>query len=155
MTTRTVIGIYIARDHGEETFLVQEVHAVPGKGIEGDRYFGDLQHQGVLKKNDRELTLIEAEAIEAMIADDGINISFDKCRRNIITRGVKLNNLVEHHFMVGDVKLRGIRLCEPCQYLANRTNPRVLSSMIHRGGLRAQILSEGIIHINDIITSLE
>jgi MOSC domain-containing protein YiiM len=64
-----------------------------------------------------------------------------------------LNDLVGHLFSIGTIQLRGVRLCEPCQYLANRTDPRILSSMTHRGGLRADIITEGIIHINDIITT--
>jgi len=96
--------------------------------------------------------LIEMEAIESMRDDEGINISPEQTRRNILTRGISLNELVDHDFSVGDVQLHGVRLCEPCQYLADRTDQRVLQSMVHRGGLRADVVSAGIIRINDLIT---
>ncbi|MGE5123797.1 MAG: MOSC domain-containing protein, partial [Acidobacteriaceae bacterium] len=90
-----------------------------------------------------------------MQAEDGIPITPSGTRRNIITRGVALNDLVDCLFYVGKVQLRGLRLCEPCQYLADRTDPRLLTSMLNRGGLRAEIVTEGYININDIITTTE
>jgi MOSC domain-containing protein YiiM len=128
---------------------------IPGKGIEGDRYFCQSGMGNVPSKPGRELTLIEIEAIEAIRQEDGIQISPDQTRRNIVTRGVSLNELVGQVFRIGDIQLRGIRLCEPCNYLANRTDPRILHSMTHRGGLRAEIISDGTIYLNDIITISE
>lgn len=148
----TVEAIYIAPSRGAETIYMEHVHVVPGMGIEGDRYFDQPGPGGIHSKPGRELTLVESEAIEAICSKDGIPLSPDKTRRNIVTRGVSLNDLVGVEFMIGEVRVRGIRLCEPCDYLAGRTDPRILVSMVHRGGLRANILTEGIIQIHDRIS---
>jgi len=155
MSVGYVEAIYIAPGKGEPTTLVEEAKLVPGKGIIGDRYFDPQGPTDVHSKSGRELTLIEIEAIDAMRSLDGINISVDRTRRNIVTRGISLNGLVGKEFSIGSIRLQGIRLCEPCDYLANRTDRRILDSMVHRGGLRANILNEGIIHINDQITFLD
>jgi MOSC domain-containing protein YiiM len=72
-------------------------------------------------------------------------------RRNIVTDGVSLNDLVGKEFYVGEVRIRGIRLCEPCSYLAKISFPEILKGLVHKGGLRAQILSEGLIRVGDTI----
>jgi MOSC domain-containing protein YiiM len=155
MKPGVVESIYIAPARGTPTESVEQIHVVPGMGIEGDRYYIQSEVRDRHSNPDRELTLIEIEAIEAICHEDGIQISPGQTRRNIVTRGVSLNNFVGHVFSIGNIQLRGIRLCEPCNYLATRTDPRVLRSMAHRGGLRAEILSDGIIHLNDIITISE
>ena len=152
MTTGNVIGIYISPHRGEPTVSVEHVHVIPGKGIEGDRYFQTPGMKDALTRTGRQLTLIEQESIEAM-CQDGVQISPGETRRNLITQGIALNDLVGKRFFVGQIELLGIRLCEPCDYLASRTDPRVKQSMAHRGGLRVDILSEGYIHINDFITT--
>src|SRR5438105_12559021 len=95
---------------------VEAVRAVPGQGLEGDRYFF---RQGTYYKPqpDRELTLIEAEAIEAMKTELNVDYGLGDSRRNVVTRGVPLNHLVGKEFMIGEVKMRGLRLCEPCGHL--------------------------------------
>ena len=102
---------------------------------------------------DREITLIEAEAIEAVPREYGVELSPAEARRNIVTRGVALNHLVGREFRVGNVVLRGIRLCEPCEHLERLTRPGVLEALVHRGGLRAQIVSGGTIQVGDSISS--
>ena len=121
---------------------VEEVRAIPGRGLEGDRYF---DHADQLPK--RELTLVESEAIEAFRSEFKIDFGLDGTRRNIITLGVPLNHLVGKEFWVGDVKARGIQLCEPCATLQRLSHPKVLPGLLHRGGLRAQILTEGTIRV--------
>jgi MOSC domain-containing protein YiiM len=133
--------------------LIEQAHLVPGMGIEGDRYFIRHRTSNPASKPGQEITLIEIEAIEAICHEDGVIITPGQARRNIITRGISLNDLVDQTFRIGTIQLRGIRLCEPCNYLASRTDPRILHSLVHRGGLRAEIITEGIIHINDIITT--
>jgi MOSC domain-containing protein YiiM len=150
----TVEAIYIAPVRGEPTEYVEQAHVIPGMGIEGDRFFDQPGPDGIHSKPGRELTLIQIEAIESICNQDGIAISPDQTRRNIITRGVSLNDLVGQDFMIGSVRVHGVRLCEPCDYLASRTDPRILLSMAHRGGLRANILTEGMINIQDKINSL-
>jgi MOSC domain-containing protein YiiM len=150
-----VKAIYIAHEKGEPTFSVDQVHVVPGLGIEGDRYYQILLNPGKTSKPGRELTLIELEAIEYLRDVEGVQITPEQTRRNIITSGIGLNDLVGSEFQIGSVRLRGVRLCEPCQYLADRTDTRILQSMVHRGGLRVEIITEGFISINDIIAKNE
>ncbi len=152
MSSGKVVGIYISLRRGEPTVWVEQIHAVPGCGIEGDRYFKRPGTPDDHPKTGRQVTLIEMEAIEAMV-QDGIIITPGQTRRNIITRGVSLNSLVDREFSVGSIRLLGVRLCEPCDYLASQTDPRILHTMSHRGGLRADILTDGLIYLNDLITT--
>jgi len=129
----------------------QQAIAIPGVGLEGDRY---ALKQGTFFKPEPafELTLIEAEAIEALRCDYNVELAPGDARRNIVTRGVNLNHLVGRDFRVGTVLVRGIRLCEPCEHLQKLTGKQLLKGLLHRGGLRAQILTEGIIHVGDTVT---
>jgi MOSC domain-containing protein YiiM len=149
----TVISINVARSAEAPMESVEEVRAVPGKGLEGDRYF---TRQGTYYKPqpDRELTLVEAEAIEAFRDDFKIDFDLSATRRNVVTRGVPLNHLVGKEFWIGDVKAKGLRLCEPCSHLQKLTHPKVLPGLVHRGGLRAQILSEGTIRVGETIREI-
>ena len=146
-----VVSIHIAPSDTQPMQSVVDAHAVPGRGLEGDRYFSKT---GTFWKDqpDREVTLIESEAFEGMKRETGLDLQPSEGRRNIVTRGVALNHLVGQEFHVGDVRLRGIRLCEPCTHLAKVSQqPGIIDGLVHRGGLRAQILSDGIIHLNDSI----
>ena len=140
----SVKSIHITGVIAEPMTSVDEVRAVAGKGLEGDRYFDS-------DKPDSELTLIEAEAIEAMEAESGVKLDYGDARRNIVTRDVPLNHLVGAEFTIGDVKIRGIRLNEPCNHLAEMTDRKVLPSLVHRGGLKARILNDGAIRVGDAI----
>ena len=146
----TVISINIAPEAEAPMQSVSEARAVPGQGLEGDRYF---DHKGTFSKPqpDRELTLIEAEAIEALRSEFQVDFGLTASRRNIVTRGVPLNHLVDKEFWIGDVKARGLRLCEPCAHLQRLSHPKVLPGLVHRGGLRAQILTEGMIRVGEIV----
>ena len=149
MVKPTVVSIHIAQGAKEPTTAVNEVRAVPGKGLEGDRYF---TLTGTFCDNpgpSYEVTLIESEAVEALRRDHGMELGAGEIRRNIVTRGVALNHLVGREFKVGGVSLRGIRLCEPCAHLEKLTRPGIISGLVHRGGLRAQVLTEGTIRVGD------
>lgn len=145
-----VESIYIASAAAVPTKAVDAVLAIPQVGLEGDRYALKL---GTFYKPDpdRELTLIEAEAIDALGREYGVELAAGDARRNLVTRGVALNHLVGKEFTIGDVRIRGIRLCEPCGHLQKVTGKPVIKGLIHRGGLRAQILSEGVIHAGDSV----
>ena len=128
---------------------VDQVQAVAGRGLAGDRYFkADGEPWDDPGKN---LTLIAAEAVEAMGHEMGGKLDYRDARRNIITRDVPLNDLVDQEFAVGVVRLRGIRLNEPCAHLASLTDRKVLKGLVHRGGLRAQILNDGVIQVGDTV----
>jgi len=143
-----VISIYTAPGAAAPMTAEPRVQAVAGKGLEGDRYFAGT---GTFWKPqpDRELTLIEIEAIEALERDYGLALAPGEVRRNIVTRGVALNHLVGHEFRIGEVTLRGIRLCEPCAHLQRLTREGVIEGLAHRGGLRAQIVTGGTIAVGD------
>jgi MOSC domain-containing protein YiiM len=146
----SVVSIHIAPAAKEPMIAVPEIEAIPGKGLAGDRYY-EKAGTFSLPQPDRELTLIESEAIEAFTNELGIDYEAGAARRNVVTRGVPLNHLVGREFQIGAVKVRGLRLCEPCAHLARLTNDAVLPGLVHRAGLRAQILSEGMIRAGDVV----
>jgi MOSC domain-containing protein YiiM len=151
MVNGTVESIHIASAAKVPMRAVDQVQATPGVGLEGDRY---ALGQGTFFKPqpDVELTLIEAEAIEALRRDYQVELAPGEARRNVVTRGVALNHLAGREFLIGDVKIRGIRLCEPCGHLQALTGRPLIKGLIHRGGLRAQILSEGTIRVGDTVS---
>src|SRR5207245_9149704 len=101
------------------------------------------------QKHDIHITLIEKEKVVEFARDSGLPFTTSHARRNIVTEGVDLNALVGREFYLGQVRIRGIRLCEPCTYLAKTSFPETLKGLVHKAGLRAQILSEGDICIGD------
>jgi MOSC domain-containing protein YiiM len=146
----SVVRILIAESPASQMTSCTEVRAVPGKGLEGDRYFsGSGTFSPQSRKPDFEITLIEREEIELFANESGLPFTAIHARRNIVTDGVRLNDLVGKEFCVGEVRLRGIRLCEPCNYLAKSSFPETLKGLAHKAGLRAQILSEGFIRVAD------
>jgi len=153
MPNGIVESIYIASAAKEPMQAVAETTAIPGAGLEGDRYA--LKTGTFFKPQpDYELTLIEAEAIEALRRDYGIELAAGDARRNLVTRGVALNHLVGKEFTIGNVRIRGIRLCEPCDHLERLTGKPVIKGLRHRGGLRAQILTVGTIHAGDEVRAV-
>ena len=153
-----VVSLHIAPEASAPMLTVSEVRAVPGRGLEGDRYFlATGFYSKTPSVGGREVTLIEVESVEALFsgivdADGGtlgIKLTPAATRRNIATSGVPLNHLVDREFRVGEVLMRGTRLCEPCTHLEELTQRRVLHGLLHRGGLRARILTEGLIRVGD------
>ena len=144
-----VIAIQIASKAGEKMVPVKEVRAIAGKGLEGDRYLNETGKFSDRPGPGRQLTLIELESIEALQREDSIALNPLESRRNIVTRGVPLNHLVDRRFRVGEVAARGVRLAEPCEYLEELTQKKVINGLTHRGGLRAEILEGGIIRVGD------
>jgi MOSC domain-containing protein YiiM len=148
MTGGRVEGIFI----GPERTLpepVERVRAVAGSGLEGNRYFFDQAPRG------RALTLIAAEALEAMAAETGVEITAAESRRNVLTSGIDLNALVGMRFRVGSVECVGVELCEPCRTLESLTKPGVIKGLVHRGGLNADIVADGDIAVGDAVQPLE
>ncbi|MDP9484340.1 MAG: MOSC domain-containing protein [Actinomycetota bacterium] len=122
---------------------------MPGRGLEGDRYFWGL---GTFSDGtDTELTLVEAEAVEALAREHGLDLEPGEARRNVVTRGVRLNALVGEEFRIGEVRLRGVRLAEPCAHLARLVGREALQGLAHRGGLRAEILAGGVLRAGDAV----
>jgi len=125
-----------------ESTLPEPIDAVEvtADGVVGDRY-----------SQSRDLTLIEAEALEGLRADTGIELSAAESRRQVLTRGIRLNDLVGERFTVGDVECVGQELCEPCNHLQGLTYQGVLRGLVHRAGLRADIVSGGRIAVGDAV----
>ena len=146
-----VVSIHVASKAGMPLEARAQVVAIAGRGLEGDRYFVGTGYWSKNAGVDREVTLIEIEAIEALSREKKIELAPEAARRNLVTRGVPLNHLVGREFQVGVVRLHGIRLCEPCPYLESLTAHGVLAGLIHRGGLRAKIIAGGAIQVGDVI----
>ena len=152
MAKGTVVSIQIAKDAKGDMENLQEVLAIEGKGLEGDRYCNQVGSYSHNPGPDREVTLIEAEALEAMERDYGTTLEPKDSRRNITTRGVALNHLVlGREFSVGEVRMRGLRVCEPCVNLVKLTGKNVMQGLVHRGGVRAQVLNSGTIRVGDTV----
>lgn len=132
--------------------------AVPGRGLEGDRYFarsGAFSGQTAPGREVTELTLIEDEVIKHLRDDLSLDVSAVDSRRNLVTRAVALNDLVGVEFSVGAVRMRGAGLCEPCVSLVKSPeNRQLLRGLVHKGGLRAQIMTEGTIAIGDQVEAV-
>jgi MOSC domain-containing protein YiiM len=144
-----VAGIYIAAEAAGPMVSLDEVEAVEGQGLRGDRYFAGVGTYSDTPGTGRQVTLIEQEALDAAARDYGIGLESGQSRRNIVTVGVALNHLVGREFMVGEVKLRGTRLNEPCAHLAKLSKRGVVKALTHRGGLRADILTGGTIRVGN------
>ena len=127
---------------------VDRVRALAGRGLDGNRYFFDDAPPG------RALTLIAAEAIDAFTAETGIELAAAETGRNVLTRGIDVNALVGRRFRVGAVECVGVELCEPCRHLEQSTRPGVLKGLVHRGGLNADIVSDGEIAVGDAVEPL-
>ena len=150
-----VISIQIAPGAGAPMQSAESVPAVAGQGLEGDRYFTKQGTYSATPGAVRDVTLIESEAVEAMNSKLGTAFAPGAMRRNIVTRGVPLNHFVGHEFRVGEVRLRGEQLCQPCTYLESLTRVGVKAAMQHRCGLRAEILASGMIRQGDAIAVLD
>lgn len=143
----TLIRIFTAPEAGAPMTVRDAVRAVPGRGLDGDRYFAGAGSFSRWPGPRREVSLIAEEALAEMAHATGIALDPADSRRNLLTRGVPLNNLVRAEFRIGPVRLRGIRRCQPCKRLVRLTghSDSLIPALVNRGGLRAQILTEGIL----------
>jgi len=128
---------------------LSSVEAIAGVGLAGDRYVEAKNRRGP----DYEVTLIESENIEAFAKATGRELAPEMPRRNIVTVGVRLNPLVGEQFSIGHAVFEGLELCEPCGLFAKRTYREVLDFFHGKGGLRARIVSGGLVKIGDSISS--
>jgi MOSC domain-containing protein YiiM len=132
-----VEAIHISPEHSKLPEPVDGVD-VTAEGLTGDRYNG----RG-------DITLIEAEALEGLREDTGIELSPAEVRRQILVRGIRLNDLVGKRFRVGEMEAVGAEWCEPCNHIQSLTYPGVLKGLVHRGGLRADIVRPGRVAVGD------
>ena len=151
MTKAQVIGIFVSERATELPVSVKQVLAVANRGLQNDRYLlriGTYSNTNP-KNTGRELTLIEQESLDHAKTEYGITLSGAEARRNILTKNVNLNELVGRQFRIGTVWIEGIRLCHPCAHLDKLTRKHALQALKNRGGLRANILTDGIISVGD------
>ena len=149
----TIISIHVAKSGGAPMETVTRALIVAGRGLQGDRYHERIGTYSTHPGSGREVTLIETEALEALKRDYGVDIEPAQARRNIVTCAVALNHLVGREFVVGEARLRGMRLCDPCAHLENLSARGALRGLIRRGGLRADVVSGGIIRVGDSVTA--
>lgn len=152
MTEPVVTCLLVATERHGEVQAMPAIQVKAGCGIVGDRFFSrSARHP------ERNITLIEAEAIEAVAAELSLPIPLTSPRRNVVTRGIRLNELMGRTFTVGPVTLRGIELCEPCIVLGRQletatcSRDTIIRAFLRRGGLRAAIVTDGVIREGDVI----
>ena len=149
-----VESIHVAGAGSAPMRSLARVRAIAGVGLEGDRYALRTGHYSGDSKVDRDVTLVEAEEIEGLADRAGIRLAPGETRRNLTTRGIRLNELLGRRFRIGAVECEATRLCEPCLYLADLLGRPVLEPLVHRAGLRARILIGGEIELGDEVVVL-
>jgi MOSC domain-containing protein YiiM len=142
-----VEAIALAAVRGELPAPVERVRAHAGRGLEGEYHLAPERAE----PSDA-ITFIAAEALEGLREDTGLELTHAATRRNVLTRGVDLNALVGRRFRVGDVECLGQRPCEPCAHLERLTAPGALRGLVHRGGLRADVVGDGTIEVGAPVT---
>ncbi len=152
--TGDVTGIFVSSEAGAPMRGLDAVEAVAGQGLEGDRYQAGEGFMSKRQGGGLELTLVETEALAELSAENGIAITPADSRRNIATRGIRLNDLVDHDFQIGEAVCHGVRLCEPCARIEKLVGKPFVKPMVHRAGLRADIIQSGTIRIGDSIRVL-
>ena len=145
--TGVVEQIAITPDRAALPAPVERVRAEAGRGIEGEYHWSPTPDPG------QSITLIAAEALTGLREDTGIELSHEASRRNVLTRGIDLNPLVGRRFTIGAVECEGVELCHPCNDLVKLTERGVLRGLVHRGGLRADILAGGSIAVGDAVVA--
>ena len=145
-----VFKLGIAAKNNQPIKEVNSIEVLANKGIVGDRHFNDF--------NDpyNQLSLIESENIDAYNIKFGLDIPYINFRRNIITKGIQLNDLIGKKLQIGNVELEGVELCRPCRHLTEMLNQKnILKEFMRKGGLRCKILSSSKISIGDKINLLD
>jgi len=145
-----VFKIGITDKNNKNINEVKSIEVLENKGVVGDRHFDEFNDPYC------QLSLIESENIDFFISKYNLNIPYVDFRRNIITKGIRLNDLIGKKFLVGNVKVEGIDLCRPCRHLTEILNQEnILKEFLRKGGLRCQILSSSIINVGDKIRVLD
>jgi MOSC domain-containing protein YiiM len=144
-------AIYLAPAGGETPVAVREALAVSGRGFEGDRYFLGVGSFSRWPGEGRAVTLVEEEAVDAIRREHRIDLGDGRSRRNVVTAGVVLAELLGRRFWLGGALLRGVRLAAPCRYLERHVAPGTYDAMKGRGGLRADVLEDGVVRVGDAI----
>ena len=145
-----ILKIGLTKDHNKEIIEVSEINLIAGKGIVGDRHFRDF--------NDpfNQLSIIESENIDEYNSKNKLSIPYLNFRRNIITKGLKLNDLLNKNIKIGPVKLNVIDLCRPCRHLSEKLGrDDIIKEFLRKGGIRCQIINDGKISVTDKIKVIQ
>lgn len=141
-----IVSLFIAPRAAGPMVSLPQVRALADRGLEGDRFFRESWNAA--NRPDKAVTLIEEETLQRAAAELGVEIPAEKTRRNIVTRGVPLIDLLNKDFTIGEVRMRGIRLFEPCDHVERVAEmPGLFQALKHRSGLKAAILSDGLIRV--------
>jgi hypothetical protein len=153
----TVAAIALAERATGDMHTVDHAKALANRGLDGDRYAAKAGTFTPANDTARgyDLTLIEAEVLDSLALPEGRTLGYAEARRNVVTHGIDLNALVGRRFRVGNVECLGQRLCEPCSHLERLTTKGTLRELIHRGGLRADVLSDGEVTTGDLIETID
>lgn len=154
MTDGEVVAIHVAGTHSKPVEAREEVNVVAGRGIRGDRHFISTDSPARSPGAGEDLTLIAAEAVDAVGCEFDIELGPGEHRRNVTTRGIALDDLVGERFRIGDAHCQGVMRCEPCRHLERLTEDGVIKALVHRGGLRADVLDSGTVHVGDHVERL-
>ncbi len=149
MWTGEITSLHLAPEAAAPMETRTELLAIAGVGIEGDRYAKGIGFFSHIKAARRQITLFESEVLETILRDHNKQLAPDECRMNLITRGVPLTHLVGKTFRAGGATLRGLKLNEPCEHLIEVVGKPILSTLIHRCGLFAEVIEGGIIRTGD------
>jgi MOSC domain-containing protein YiiM len=152
--TGKLVAIYTAPGEAAPMEAHDEIAAIAGTGLAGDRYAAKAGAFSEKPGGGREVTLIAREGITAA-NDEGVTVGEHETRRNLVTEGIDLDQLVDRTFRVGDVVMRGVRGCPPCTYLEGLTRPGMMTALKGRGGLRADIVSAGTLRVGDKIAEVD
>ena len=146
----SVAAIFIAQNSADEMISLSRVRAFADRGLEGDRFFRDSW--SAVRRSDKAVSLIEEEVLELAAKEVGVEALGKLSRRNVVTRGVALIDLLGREFTVGTIRMRGIRLFEPCAHLVQVSKlPGIFKALKHRSGLKAAVVSDGEIRIGDAV----
>jgi MOSC domain-containing protein YiiM len=151
----SIHAIFLGSSAGAALTAVTEVRALVGRGLEGDRYARGAGSFSRWPGAGRQVTLIEQEVIEAVLHATDLDLDEGRSRRNIVTVGVRLNELLGQRFRIGAALFRADRLAEPCGYLEKRVGQGLVETLRGRGGLRADVLEEGVIRVGDAIVVIQ
>jgi len=151
----SIAAIHIASTAGGGMVSALTATAVAGVGLEGDRYARGVGHWSSIRRAGDQLTLIEDEEVERVAAQHGLDLPRGATRRNLTTRGVRLDELIGQRFRIGAVTCIGVRRCEPCTYLDGLLGQEALEALVHRAGIRAEIITGGSISIGDVVERLD
>ena len=150
-----VEGIFIAEQPGQPMRAVSEVIGEAGRGLHGDRHCLAPGAKPPPSADVYDVSLVEAEVLEWLQAEHGIELRGDETRRNVVTRGVRLNDLIGRQFTIGGILCEGVKICQPCVHMQQKVGKPVLKPLVRRGGLYARIVSSGAVRLGDTVATVE